>query len=88
MGIAMAIEPGRGVFPPVPAEEVMTLDELVAADLGAPNHASFTERHGQETAPAVELVHGYVESGFARLFREPGGCRALAWSQGVPCAAR
>ena len=48
----------------------MTLDDLVAQENYAGNHGSFSERHGEDTAPGVQLVEEHLNKGFGFLFRD------------------
>jgi len=84
MGIARAIEPSGGIFPSVSPDAPLTWDELAAGASRAGNHDSFTEKHGEATPPAVDLVKGYVNQGFARLCADRGAAETWLKTRAYP----
>jgi len=84
MGIAAAIETSGGIFPEIPPEAVDSIDDLAALDRAEANHPSFRELHGEATSPAQEIVRGYVESGFARLFSNQAAAEQWLGAEAYP----
>ena len=55
----------------------MTLDDLVAQENYAGNHGSFSELHGEDTAPGVQLVEEHLNKGFGFLFKDQKDAEAF-----------
>ena len=68
MGIAKSIEPG-GLFPQVAPEADLSLEELDCLERYTSNHPSFSERHGEDKAPGMKVVEGYLAAGHGELFQ-------------------
>ena len=71
MGIDETIAPG-GHFPLQDPKDDMTMEDLMqfeAENKTTSNHGSFSELHGQDIAPGVELVGQHLEQGFGLLFK-------------------
>ena len=69
MGIPEDIPTG-GWFPQQEGGADMTLDDLVAQENYSGNHGSFSELHGEDTAPGVQLVQEHLNKGFGLLFKD------------------
>ena len=67
MGIAADIEPG-GLFPLVDDSPVLTVEQLDLQERVARNHPSFSVSFDGGRPPGEELVEGYVEKGFGKLY--------------------
>ena len=69
MGITVDIEPG-GLFPRVDAEADLDLKDLGNLERYTASHPSFAERHGEDRAPGVQVVEGYLQAGHGELFAD------------------
>ena len=70
MDIDDIIAPG-GHFPLQDPKDDMTMEDLMqfeAENRTTSKHGSFSELHGQDIAPGVELVGQHLEQGFGLLF--------------------
>ena len=67
MGITKEIAPGM-LFPQVDAEAAITVEQLNLLDRVARNHPSFGIPYEGERPPGEELVEGYVQKGFGKLY--------------------
>ena len=83
MGIDHTIEPG-GWFPLQDNGADMTVDQLAEWDGYSGNHPSFSDKHGESTAPAVQFVEEHVNKGFGPLFETRGDAEAFLNSQCFP----
>ena len=68
-GLSADIEPG-GLVPAVSPDEVLPLESLEALCKASGNHLSFDETLGENTAPGVDIIQGYVDAGFGELFQD------------------
>ena len=68
MGLTRDIQVG-GLFPEVALDVELTVEELDGQERITNNHPSFEATFDSDTPPGVELMKGYVQSGFGRLFR-------------------
>ena len=58
------------LFPAVSPTDVLPLEALESLSKSASNHPSFDEAFGEEVAPGVNIIQGYVDAGFGELFHD------------------
>jgi hypothetical protein len=83
MGLAAPIQPG-GLFPAQSGEAELTLDDLADAQAIKRNRPSFSERHGQERAPGLDLLAEQVNEGFGLLFADKAAAERFLGGQSHP----